>query len=103
MGESKGEALFAMHCKAYGLKPVPEYQFHPKRKWRFDFFFPHKKLAVEIEGGHWSGGRHSRGSGFEADCEKYNAAAVMGIRVLRYTTKMVETADAIEEVWEALA
>lgn len=64
-----------------------EYKFHPTRKWRFDFADPDNKVAVEIDGGVFSGGRHTRGSGFRADCEKINAAAVLGWRVLRYVDK----------------
>ena len=48
---SQGEEAFALHCRAEKLEPVREYIFHPKRKWRFDFYFPERKLAVEIEGG----------------------------------------------------
>jgi hypothetical protein len=73
--------------KTYGLPvPEPEATFHPSRKWRFDFFFPSHKLAVEIEGGAWIQGRHNRAAGFIKDMEKYNAAAEMGIRILRYTS-----------------
>ncbi len=64
-----------------------EYKFHPKRKWRFDFADPANKVAVEIDGGVFAGGRHTRGAGFRADCEKINAAAVLGWRVLRYVDK----------------
>jgi len=39
-------------------------------------------LAVEVDGGTWTGGRHTRGAGFEADCEKLNAAVIAGFRVL---------------------
>lgn len=59
------------------------------RKWRFDFAWRQHKVAVEIEGGTWSGGRHNTGSGIQADCEKYNAAIVLGWRVLRFTTNDV--------------
>lgn len=61
-----------------------EYRFHPTRKWRADFAIPSAKLLIEIDGGAWSGGRHTRGAGFIGDCEKLNAAACMGYRVLRY-------------------
>jgi very-short-patch-repair endonuclease len=99
---SEGEAEFLLHCQAYKLEPVSEYRFHPLRKWRFDFFFPADSLAVEIEGGTWSNGRHSRGKGFEEDIRKYNAAAKMGIIVLRFTTAMVKSGEAIDEVRSAL-
>ncbi len=61
-----------------------EFKFHPDRRWRADFAIPSEKLLIEIDGGVWSGGRHTRGAGFIGDCEKLNAAAVLGYRVLRY-------------------
>jgi hypothetical protein len=64
--------------------PVSEYRFHPTRKWRLDYAFPEFKLAVEIEGGIWTQGRHTRGSGFAGDMEKYNALAEAGWLLLRY-------------------
>jgi hypothetical protein len=74
-------------CKAAGLPiPVPEYEFHPTRKWRFDYAIPQWKVGIEIEGGIWQrgGGGHSHPTGIVRDMEKYNAAAVQGWRVLRY-------------------
>ena len=57
-------------------------------------------IAVEVEG--LGGGRHQRIAGFTGDCVKYNAAALLGWRVFRYTTAMVMDGTAIEEVKEAL-
>lgn len=71
-------------------EPWPEHRFDPIRKWRFDFAWPHVKIAVELEGAQWSGGRHTRGSGMQGDCEKYNAAQLAGWCVLRYTTSDLE-------------
>lgn len=94
---------FASMITAAGLPdPVPEFRFDVHRRWRFDYAWPEKKLAVEIEGGVWSGGRHVRGKGYEKDCEKYNRAVVLGWRVLRFTTGMVESGEAmatLEEVF----
>jgi len=81
--------------KAVGLDPVREFRFHPTRKWRSDFAFPDKMLLVEFEGGVFSGGRHTRGAGFVADCEKYNAAALLGYVVMRFTDKHVKQGEAI--------
>ncbi len=70
--------------KSLGLEWVSEYRFHPVRKWRFDYFLQELTIGIEIEGGVFSGGRHTRGAGYSRDCEKYNQAQVLGFRVLRY-------------------
>ena len=69
-------------------KPQVEYRFHPTRRWRFDYAWPDLKLAVEYEGGTWSGGRHTRALGYAKDCEKYNEAALLGWKVFRYANGM---------------
>lgn len=103
MGKSQYEAVFAFQVQATGLPaPVREFRFHPGRKWRFDFCWPEHNLAVEIEGAVWVRGRHTRGSGFVQDMEKYNAAAVAGWRVLRFDPGMVENGTARAQVALAL-
>jgi hypothetical protein len=64
--------------------PVTEYRFHGIRQWRFDYAWPTEHIALEVEGGVFSGGRHIQGAGFRADMEKYNAAAELDWRVLRF-------------------
>jgi hypothetical protein len=96
MTKSPIEATFSLHCKAYGLTPEAEYKFHPLRKWRFDFAFPSQMVAVECEGAAWTGGRHTRGSGFIADMEKYNEAAKLGWLVFRFDGDSVKRGDAIK-------
>jgi len=76
--------LFKAWCRVEGLPaPTPEYRFHDTRKWRFDYAWPKRMVALEVEGGVWMRGRHTRGSGFVKDMEKYNQAALMGWTVLR--------------------
>jgi len=100
--ESTGERVFMTYWNMYGYEefaPMREFRFFKGRKWAFDFCWvipanmswSHYTimLAVEIEGGVYSSGRHTRGAGFEADCEKYNAAIMEGWRVLRYTPGML--------------
>jgi len=90
---SKGELLLLNRIiLADLLRPEEEYLFCEGRRWRFDFAWTYKKVAVEIEGGVWIQGRHNRGKGFINDCEKYNTATLLGWRVLRYTPQMLDVA-----------
>lgn len=89
--QSKLERTFETHWIQLGGQPFyDEYQFHPERKWRFDFAWPREKVAVEVEGGTWKHGRHNRGAGYAADCEKYNTATLLGWRVFRLTGDMLK-------------
>lgn len=67
----------------------------PDRKWRLDFAWPGLKIGVEIQGGTWRGGRHTRGAGFESDTEKRLYALKNGWRVLEFTSRMVKSGVAI--------
>lgn len=62
---------------------VAEYRFC-ERKWMFDFALPRLYIAIEIEGGVWTKGRHTTPSGFIGDMEKYNRATSLGWKVLRF-------------------
>jgi len=100
---SEGEEMLAMqlHVKKIG-DWKREYRFSPPRRWRVDFAWPDKMLAVEIEGGIWTGGRHTRGAGFENDCLKYNALSLAGWRLLRFTPEMVKSGRALSQIELAL-
>ncbi|MEQ1107198.1 DUF559 domain-containing protein [Acinetobacter seifertii] len=95
---SEGELVLATHLKAYKIKFEQEYKFHPSRKWRADFFITGTKILVEVEGGIWSGGRHTRGKGYLGDMEKYNEAAMMGFTVLRFSTEQIKSGVAIKQI-----
>ncbi|NBW15789.1 MAG: hypothetical protein EBR82_48165 [Caulobacteraceae bacterium] len=68
-----------------GCELKKEYQFAPKRKFRMDYYGETngKRFCVELEGGIYVRGRHTRPSGFLRDMEKYNLAAQLGIFVFR--------------------
>lgn len=103
MKSSQLEILLESQIALAGLpKPVREHRFHATRRWRFDFAWPKRMVAAEVEGGTWSGGRHTRGSGFEKDAEKYNAAATDGWTVLRFTGGMIQRGEALQQVERAL-
>ncbi len=96
-------AITAAYFKQYlGEVPVPEYVFSPPRKWRFDFAWIKQKVALEVEGGVWIRGRHNRGGGFVKDMEKYNAASVLGWRILRVQPRDLMKYSTIAMVDDAL-
>lgn len=113
---SAGEETLALHMRANGLPFVREHRFGAEacggagkglrqrladaglRDWRFDMAMPDIKLAIEVEGGGWSGGRHTRGSGFEEDLLKYDAAARLGWTVYRCSPAMVSKGHAVETI-----
>lgn len=98
------EQTLALQIRAEKLPtPVREFRFHETRRWRADFAWPDKRLLVECEGGEHSGGRHTRGTGFTQDCEKYTEAALAGWRVLRFTGSMIRSGYAIDAIRRALA
>lgn len=92
----------ALQLRALGLQPDIEHRFHPTRRWRLDFAFPALRLGVEVEGGLYSRGRHVRPAGYEADLEKYNAAALAGWMVLRFSPAQVRSGQAASMIEEAV-
>ena len=85
-------SLFPSLCRAAGLpEPVPEYRFAPPRRWRFDWAWPGDRIALEVEGGIWTRGRHTRGVGALGDMAKYNSAAIQGWCLLRVTPSQLLT------------
>ncbi|HGH3632662.1 TPA: DUF559 domain-containing protein [Acinetobacter baumannii] len=95
---SEGEATLVQHLKTHKISFEQEYKFHPTRKWRADFLITGTKILIEVEGGIWSGGRHTRGKGYIGDMEKYNSAAMMGFTVLRFSTEQVKAGVAIKQI-----
>ena len=96
--ESVGEAALIQQLRALKIEFVQEFQFHTSRKWRADFHIKNTKLLIEVEGGIWSGGRHTRGKGYLGDMEKYNTATMMGFQVLRFSTEQVTSGFAIKQI-----
>jgi hypothetical protein len=64
---------------------VSELVFHPARKFRFDWAIPDLKVAIEYEGLFSEKSGHTTVKGYTKDCIKYNLAALLGWKVLRYT------------------
>lgn len=97
------EDTLIFQLKALGAsEPVREWRFHPIRKWRFDLSWPERLIAVEVQGGVWSQGKHGRGSGVAKDYEKLNTAQIMGWKVLQFETSSVNSGEAAELIMKVI-
>ena len=93
MADSKLESKFLFLWRvAQGPALEREFGFHPARKWRADFAHLESRTLIEIEGGIFmrAGGRHTRGTGYAKDAEKYLEAALAGWTVIRLTEKQLD-------------
>lgn len=113
---SKAEEELNLHLRAEDIEFVREHRFGAEaaggpgkglrqrladaglKDWRFDFAMPDQMLAVEVEGGGWSQGRHTRGKGFAEDLRKYDAAMRLGWVVYRCSPDMVSSGRAINTI-----
>ncbi len=96
--ESEGESLLSLQLKALKIAFEREFKFCQDRKWRADFHLVDKMILIEVEGGIWSQGRHTRGKGYQEDMVKYNSAQVLGYSVYRYSTEQVKSGKAIDDI-----
>lgn len=98
------EALFEAQLRGARINGYErQVAIHPFRRWRLDFAWPPLMVALEIQGGTWVQGGHSRGRGYEADCDKANAATLLGWRLLRVTGNQVWDGRALEVLRAALS
>ena len=96
---SQLENLFAFQLDAAGLTQyVRGYQAIPGRKFRFDFAFLREWLLVEINGGTYSKGAHSTGTGIARDYEKFRLGQACGWEVYPFDTKEVKNGAALAAV-----
>lgn len=84
-------------------RPEPEHAFaRPRRRWRLDYAWVEQRVGLEVDGGVYTGGRHTRGAGWEKDTEKLNTAAAMGWRILRTTPRKLTTTATLAFIARAL-
>jgi len=98
------EELLAVHLSGANC-PVPErqYRFDPHgRRFLLDFAWPEFMVAVEVQGGQWTQGRHNRPEGYESDCEKRNLATFQGWRVYYFTGRQVTSGEARDYILKVL-
>jgi very-short-patch-repair endonuclease len=81
---------------------VCEFKFHPKRQWRLDIAYVEQKLAIEVDGGLWTRGRHVRGAGVLEDNCKFAELAILGWRLIRVAPSQIKSGEALQWIERAL-
>lgn len=95
--------IFIQYAKQEtGLDFIAEYRFHETRKWRIDYVCLKHRIAIEVEGGAWTNGRHTRGKGYIADLEKYNEITIHGFKLLRFTPDQLLTKKTLETILRSI-
>ena len=97
------EGTLAMQLQALNVPFEREFRFHSTRRWRADFHLIGRQLLIEVEGGVWSQGRHTRGKGYMGDMEKYNEATALGYQIIRFETSQVQSGYAFRWIENFLA
>jgi len=82
---------------------VLEHKFHPERKWRFDFAWLGQKVALEVQGGIFIHGGHTRGASLRKEHEKLNNAAALGWKILFIEPKFLCTEATMDLIRETLS
>jgi hypothetical protein len=103
LAAEKRALFFALLTRAKLPLPQWELKFDATRRWRLDYAWPDQRLALEVEGGVWTNGRHTRGAGFLSDVAKYNRLACMGWRLLRCTPDGLHDPWTITQIRDALS
>ena len=94
---------FHQLCVVVGLPmPTQEYRFAAPRRWRWDFAWPDRKVALEVNGGVWIRGKHSRGKGQVNDFAKWSEGAAQGWLVLHTTPALLESTTVYSQLRRAL-
>ncbi len=63
---------------------IYEYRYDSLRRFKFDYANLRLKIAIEMEGGIYTGTGHAKTGRYLKDMEKYNHAQIKGWIVLRY-------------------
>ncbi len=89
--------------QSHGLPdPVAELRFAPPRRFRWDWSWPDYLVAVEIQGGRWQGGRHTRPAGYRTDCEKLALGQLLGWKVIWCVPEQIASGELLTWLLRAL-
>lgn len=83
--------------------PVAEHRFHGTRNWRFDWVYLDRRIAIEYQGGNYTGrGGHNTVKGLRNDYAKFTEAALLGWTLILIDSETVRSGKAAEWVERAL-
>lgn len=89
-------AVVCALCRVHGWpEPVAERALIPGRRFRCDLVWESARTVVEVNGGAFIGGRHSRGMGQIKDWEKLNLLALDGWKVIQVSPKQVTNGELV--------
>lgn len=100
--EPSREYRFAAHHVGLGPGIKDRLKRAGLQDWRFDAAYPDLLLAIEVEGGGWTGGRHTRGAGFAGDLRKYDAAMRLGWTVYRCAGELIKSGQAVKTIHQLI-
>jgi len=97
------ERKFSLYWLAVkGPKLEAEFKFCESRRWKSDFCHVASKTLIELEGGLYINGGHSRGAAYEKNLEKYNEAQFLGYHLFRLGPNMI-TVKNLERIRDFLS
>lgn len=106
---TKAQDDLAFQLKAAKITHFTEHEWHPERKFRADAVAWNpvriavvSPLIVEVDGGLYVNGGHTRGAARERDYERDAEAMLLGFRVLRVSPRHVKQGKAIQWIQELL-
>jgi hypothetical protein len=82
---------------------VKELLFARPRLWRFDWAYESQRIAIEYQGGNYTGkGRHNSVKGLKDEYEKFTEAAIQGWLLILIDSESVRDGRAVAWVERAL-
>ena len=104
-GKTELEDALALHLDYEGIWYERQAKVISNRELSWDFLIPGdmgRALLVEVQGGIWSKGGHSSGTGITRDCEKLCLATLAGYAQFNVTGQQVMDGQAIEWILQYL-
>ena len=98
------EAMFWLQLRAAGIQEgwTQQVKAVPGRQFKFDFCHAERRILVEVQGGNYQHGAHSRPMGLKRDYTKANLAQRHGWKIYQFDGDMVNDGEALDWVIEEM-